>query len=304
MTTAESTQQQENSSSGNNFFVSLLSRLAAIPVFIILHKWLPDPYWPIHLDRVLLFLATIAVVEAIFTMLKPLVLVGLFASVVWLSWGSFRGGYGFRTLYNDYRAMIYTMWNSPHPESIVFSKLAPFQRGREIRQAIDFDNPEVRTYALLAIKKHFSDANTDRRYRTEVQCMAVFKEIKNNWEYVSDPKSREYFARASETVKTVAGDCDDYSIFVAACIKAIGGTARIVHTVNHVYPELLIGNSNDMEAINYIVKRQLFSAESGGKQLAYHTDEHGQAWLNLDYTAAYPGGPFMNEEVLGVLNVE
>jgi hypothetical protein len=25
---------------------------------------------------------------------------------------------------------------------------------------------------------------------------------------------------------------------------------------------------------------------------------NGQVWLNLDYTAKYPGGPFMSEEIL------
>jgi hypothetical protein len=28
------------------------------------------------------------------------------------------------------------------------------------------------------------------------------------------------------------------------------------------------------------------------KQLHYHIDERNQIWLNLDYTAKYPGGPF------------
>jgi hypothetical protein len=47
----------------------------------------------------------------------------------------------------------------------------------------------------------------------------------------------------------------------------------------------------------------LFVNESYKKQLHYHIDERGQVWLNLDYTAEYPGGPFMSEEILGALTL-
>jgi hypothetical protein len=42
----------------------------------------------------------------------------------------------------------------------------------------------------------------------------------------------------------------------------------------------------------YCLKRKVTK-----KQLHYHIDERGQVWLNLDYTAKYPGGP-MSEEIL------
>jgi hypothetical protein len=41
----------------------------------------------------------------------------------------------------------------------------------------------------------------------------------------------------------------------------------------------------------------LFTKESYRKQLHYHIDERGQIWFNLDYTAKYPGGPFLSEEI-------
>jgi hypothetical protein len=156
---------------------------------------------------------------------------------------------------------------------------------------------------MLATKKHFQAYQDDREYRKIIQCLAIFKEINENWNYVSDPKSREYFAKASESIKNLSGDCDDHSILMAACIKAIGGTPRLVHTSGHLYPELLIGDKNDMESINYLIKRKLFKNISDGKKINYHIDEYGQAWLNLDYTAKYPGGRFMSEEILGTLTL-
>ncbi|HEU4497412.1 MAG TPA: transglutaminase, partial [Flavobacterium sp.] len=52
-----------------------------------------------------------------------------------------------------------------------------------------------------------------------------------------------------------------------------------------------------------LIKEVLFKEESKGKELHYHIDERGQVWLNLDYTATYPGGPFMSEEILGALTL-
>ena len=91
---------------------------------------------------------------------------------------------------------------------------------------------------------------------------------------------------------------------MAACIRSIGGTPRLVHTDGHIYPEILIGNQTDLETINFLIKNELFSLESKNQSIHYHIDERNQIWLNLDYTAKYPGGPFMSEEILGILNLE
>jgi hypothetical protein len=66
-------------------------------------------------------------------------------------------------------------------------------------------------------------------YRTLIQCFAVFKEINSRWNYVSDPKDGDYIATASES-RLFSGDCDDHSILMAASVRAIGGTPRLIHT--------------------------------------------------------------------------
>ena len=75
----------------------------------------------------------------------------------------------------------------------------------------------------------------------------------------------------------------------------------MIHTGGHIYPEILIGKKADLEIINFLIKKVLFVEESKGKTIHYHIDERNQIWLNLDYTATYPGGPFMSEEILGAL---
>jgi hypothetical protein len=90
---------------------------------------------------------------------------------------------------------------------------------------------------------------------------------------------------------------------MAACIRAIRGTPRLIHTGGHIYPEMIIGKKSELEAANYLIKEVLFVQESKNKEIHYHIDERGQIWLNLDYTARYPGGPFMSEEILGALTL-
>ena len=137
-----------------------------------------------------------------------------------------------------------------------------------------------------------------------IQCFAVFKEINSQWNYVNDSKGKEYIAFASESLQHFSGDCDDHAILMAACIKAIGGTPRIIHTGGHLYPEMLIGDKNDLESAIFFIKKDLFAIESKDQQIHYHIDERGHIWLNLDYTATYPGGKFMSDEILGALTFQ
>jgi hypothetical protein len=153
----------------------------------------------------------------------------------------------------------------------------------------------------MATSKYFRDVKGYKKDRKIIQCFAVFKEIRDKWNYVNDPKGREYIAHASESLQHFSGDCDDHAILMAACIRAVGGTPRIIHTGGHLYPEMLVGTEADLETANYLIKELLFVEESRGHEVHYHIDEYGQVWLNLDYTATYPGGPFMSEEILGAL---
>ena len=193
------------------------------------------------------------------------------------------------------------MAEDPHPQDIIISKLLPFPNKGKIIDAVNYDSPRVRNFAVMSATKYFRNIKGYQEQRRLIQCFAVFKEIRNRWLYVNDPSNREYIASASESLQHFSGDCDDHAILMAACIKAIGGTPRIIHTGGHLYPEMLIGTKADLETANYLIKEQLFVEESKNQEVHYHIDERGQVWLNLDYTARYPGGRFMREEILGEL---
>ncbi len=283
--------------------IILLSLLILIPVFIILHQNLIDPEWPFHLDRILLFLAITTLVTFLLKSVKKFLFLVVIIYCIVLLYGTMFAGYGFKSVYEDYRSMIYAMSDNPNPQDIIVSKLLPFPNKSKVLKAIEYDKPEVRNFALMSTTKHFRSVKGYQQYRQIIQCFAIFKEIQNRWNYVNDPKNREYIATASESLLHFSGDCDDHAILMAAAVRAIGGTPRLIHTKEHMYPEMLIGSKADLENIIYLIKEVLFVKETKGKTIHYHIDERGQVWLNLDYTAKYPGGPFMSEEILGELTL-
>ena len=287
----------------DSVIILLLNILISIPVFIIIHQQLIDPEWPFQLDRILLFLGILIVIQLILRLLRTIIIVCIVIYLLVLIFGSLFGNYGFNSVFEDYRSMVYAMSDDPNPQDIIISKLLPFPNKSKILNAIEYDNPKVRNFALLATTKYFKNIKGYNEYRLQIQCFAVFKEIQNRWNYVNDPKGKEYIARATESLIHFSGDCDDHAILMAACVRAVGGTPRLIHTGGHIYPETLIGDKKDLEAINYLIKEVLFKDESKGKELHYHIDERGNIWLNLDYTAKYPGGPFMSEEILGALTL-
>jgi hypothetical protein len=281
-----------------------LNVLITIPIFIIAHHNIFILNWPLHLDRIILFIAILFAIQLILRALRRVTLISVIIYFLMLIYGSLFSNYSFQSVFEDYRSMIYTMNDDPYPQDIIITKLLPFPNKSKILNAVEYQNPKIRDFAIMAINKHFTHIKGYNNDWTLIQSFAVFKEINKRWNYVSDPKGHDYIAPATESLQYLSGDCDDHSVFMGACIKSIGGTIRLIHTKGHIYPELYIGGKKDIERINYAIKKILFPIESKGKTLHYHIDERGNIWLNLDYTAKYPGGPFMHEEILGALTLE
>lgn len=282
-----------------------LNILLTIPAFIIAHQNLIELNWPANLDRILLFLIILVSIQFVLIAMRKITFFSILIYLILLSYGTISGKYGFKSVFEDYRSMLYTMNDNPYPQDIIISKLLPFPNKSKILDAVEYQNPKIRDFAIMAINKHFKrKVGKYYDYFTIIQSFAIFKEINSRWNYVSDPKGHDYIAKATESLKYLSGDCDDHSIFMTACIKSIGGTTRLIHTKGHIYPELFIGSKNDLEQINYAIKNDLFPLESKNQPIHYHIDERGHIWLNLDYTAKYPGGPFMNEEILGALTLD
>ena len=108
-----------------------------------------------------------------------------------------------------------------------------------------------------------------------------------------------YFASPRETIKNgLGGDCDDHSILMVASLESIGARCRIVLVKGHAYPELYCGNKKEFE----LVQQAIIHCFNGLKIKEFHFHEsNGEYWLNLDYTAYRPGGPYMNDQVYALI---
>lgn len=283
--------------------IFVINVLITIPLFLILHQNLQDLEWIWHLDRILIVLILLVLIQVLLSVMRRITLILVFGYLIILFFGSIFGSYTFTNVFESYQSILYSMNNNPYPQDIIISRLLPFPNKNKVIKAIEYDNPKVRNFSIMAANKYFKNVKGYQQYATIIQCFAVFKEINSNWNYINDPKGQEYIAAASESLQYLSGDCDDHSILMAACVRSIGGTPRLIHTDGHIYPEILIGKQADLEIVNYLIKKVLFPKESKGKPINYHIDERGQIWLNLDYTARYPGGPFMYEEILGALTL-
>ncbi|SMO94742.1 Transglutaminase-like superfamily protein [Saccharicrinis carchari] len=174
----------------------------------------------------------------------------------------------------------------------------------DIVSSVDYNSTEVKQFSNQASIKYFSE-NDDRLFREYgniVRYFSVFKTINGAWQYVSDPVDTEHYAKASESLKSMAGDCDDHSILMAACIKAVGGQSRIVWVKGHAFPIVLV--ANDKYEFNIKVKpilHELFT-DIYDDNFGVVQNEEG-IWLSFDYTKKYPGGPFLEKEVIKLIKI-
>lgn len=285
----------------SSLILGISNKLLTIPLFILVYKLLPDLNWPYYLDIILMYSLIFTLMHLMLKYIRRLVIPLFILAMAYFTYGSITTSYGFKHLYKDYEAMIYAIVFDHISIKLPIPKFNSFPNERPLRKAIDYETPQVRDFALNAINVHFKEDQKNSPYRQIIQCLSIFKEINTRWNYVNDPRTRDYYAKASESIKYLSGDCDDHSILMAACIMAVGGKPRLILTTGHIYPELLLGNKNDLEHVHVLIRKNLFPNESKEKRLNYHVDLDGKIWLNLDYTDSFPGGEFLNEKVIGIL---
>jgi hypothetical protein len=187
--------------------------------------------------------------------------------------------------------------NLPYPPTINFAKPTDVHTRNEYIEynnitgemkeliiACDYDNSTVRNNTANLV--HSSPGNFNLG-----QICDIFDFCYMNWSYVNDPISRDYYAKASETLRNgLNGDCDDFAILLCSMILSIGGEARINFasdaTSGHAFTEVNIGQTNQSEVQHYL------SARYNNAQMWHRKDNQGNVWLNLDWQAQYPGGEY------------
>ncbi len=150
---------------------------------------------------------------------------------------------------------------------------------KKLNQLVEPADPSVRNTANKIARSYSGAYNI-------YQICAIFDKVRDQIEYVNDPRSHDYWAPANETLKIKGGDCDDKAILLSSMIEAMGGTTRIYLTDTHAFAAVYIGNRTKVtEAVVRGIR-----ACYGNVDVNYLTDKYG-SWLMLDPTASlYAGG--------------
>jgi len=164
--------------------------------------------------------------------------------------------------------------------------------------SLDLGNFNVEQTALTIAKDYPGEYSID-------QVCEIFNTLRKGWFYFSDPIYANKYKNPDRTLQdgkisnTIGmGNCDDFAILMSSLIASLGGSTRITFASNmsgtegHAYSEVFLGSENDShvdEIINWIkVKYNLMEIPGLNR-------EDGKVWLNLDWWANYPGGPYFEE---------
>lgn len=154
-------------------------------------------------------------------------------------------------------------------------------------KACDYKSTTVRNKAVHVASQSEGNFNIG-------QICDIFDYCYNNWHYVNDPSSGDYYQNASSSINNgLNGDCDDFAILVCSMLLSIGGDARITAAHSslggHAFTEINLGKADMQLIANYIAAR--YHGVWTGK-IHYRVDKYKNCWLNLDWWAKHPGGEY------------
>jgi hypothetical protein len=233
----------------------------------------------------------------------------------------------------DIHALIFNEENSSlYSETVLGeqNKVKENQSAENSNDSINYDIPKVPTYSeeksnivypeeyrKLSLNFQRGIGSGDEILSSEVfnitrktsgyninDACKVFDYVNRHWKYRSEGNA-DFFFGASQTISEgYKGDCDDYSIVIAALLKNIGFNTRIVTVTNetygHAYPELYIGNNNETayKILRYVQMRYPY-AENVWYSNRDLKDGEIQYWLNFDWSGSngymHPGGVYYLE---------
>ena len=87
----------------DTIIIFLLNVLITIPVFLIAHQNLIELNWIYNLDRILLFLLILVVIQLLLRLLKTIIIICIFIYLLTLIYGTLFGNYGFDRVFEDYK---------------------------------------------------------------------------------------------------------------------------------------------------------------------------------------------------------
>ena len=259
-----------------------------------------------NIDLIVALLLSCLAVWLLSHILRVLIIPLLLLCCIVLIYNQFNNVYTFKNLLKDYTATVNTNWVvrehkqtdqislNPHLFEDVYDRTS-----REVKEKVQYRDSVVRNFSVQHSLQYFDEYNN--KYGNLTRYLSLFKYINSNFKYVPDSQRDEYYATPRETILNgLGGDCDDHSILMASCLMSIGAKCRLVIIEGHMYPEMYVGNKKDFDVMQQAVI-QLFNEERI-RGLYYH-ENNGEYWINLDYTAHNPGGPYMDDKVLLLIDL-
>lgn len=290
-----------------HFLLNLLSLLTILPLAPYINRYLPTIQvrdW--HIDLVLSILIAFLFTRILLWIFKPLIIPAFLLVAGIMVFNSWTGRYSFSNVLNDYQGMVQGNWGTRDKKQLDILSFYPRRvesyvdkTVRGIREKVNFQDSTVRNFSVKHSLDYFDEYWP--KYGRIVRYLSLYRYLRENFKYVNDSQRDEYFATPMETIRNgLGGDCDDHSILVTSCLQSIGARTRIVLIRGHAYPELYCGNEQDFEMIKQAIV--LLFNNTPVKELYYH-EMKGEYWINLDYTARHPGGPYLNDKVYALIEL-
>jgi hypothetical protein len=299
-------QKHRHYATTQEILIQVAGILTVIPLAPFLCRFIPPIMvgdW--NIDLIIAVIASLIVVRFFTWLLRPMVLPGFILLMAVLTINQFSGRYSFSNVYNDYTSTVASNWSSREEKQVDLISLDPKafvkqnRTTRKILTKIQYTDSTVRNFAVKHSVESFKEYSNKFDMRTRY--LSLFKYINANFNYVPDSQRDEYFATAKETIQNgMGGDCDDHSILMASALASIGAKCRLVMVEGHMYPELYAGNKDEFEIYQQAII-QLFKTQNIDK--IYYHEHEGEYWINLDYTARHPGGPYMNNKVISIIDI-
>jgi len=167
----------------------------------------------------------------------------------------------------EYKTIMVHSYSSPKPFDVQPNQYLYYQKANEL---LNFDS--------LSIERatEFATVGLGSTYNTGKAC-AIFDYVDSNIIYTDDPGDDLWYA-PEVCLSNKAGDCEDYSLLIAAMIHEAGGTTRMYLTNDHAFAAIYAGNTS---AAFTRIKQEVNDYYSNTAELHAMEDETGY-WLIAD----------------------
>lgn len=290
-----------------NFLIYLIGILTIIPLAPFICRFIPPlVVGEFNFDIIVSILLAILVVRLFIWLLKPMILPLFAIAIIFFAYEQVKGTFTLKDTVRSYKFLVLQNFGIQEKKATDILNLKPAlfeniqsRTARVVQSKIDTRDSLVRNFAIKHSLDYFKEYRP--KYGNLVRYFSLFKYINIHFNYVPDPNKDEYYATAHETILNgFGGDCDDHSILMANCMMSIGARCRIVVVEGHMYPELYIGSKQEFLITQQAVIQLFSNYQISG---IYYHENNGEYWINLDYTARYPGGPYMNNKVKLVIDL-